>query len=440
MKLSEITQFLKTDIWRIRERDLSRPKWFFVRILRIIVLSLRGFTENRSQLRASSLTFYSLLSIVPVVAMIFGIAKGFGFERALEKQLIEKLSGQEEVIMRVIGFARALLENTKGGLIAGIGVLLLFWSIIKVLGSIESSFNEIWGVKKPRSFGRKISDYLSIMLICPVLFVLSSATTVVIASQAKLIVSKIKLLGPISPIIFLSLRVLPLCVIAFLFTFVYVFMPNTKVNFRSGLIAGITAGALYQIFQIGYIKLQIGVAKYNAIYGSFAALPLFLIWLQVSWIIILSGGELSFAHQNVHTYEFEPDCLKVSHSFKKLLSLRVTHLLVQHFSNGEKPMDENAISRELEIPIRLVRQILYDLVNAGVVSQIVFNEGDTVAYQPALSTDILTVKFVLDALSDYGTDSIPVARTEEMKELSEVLIAFSDIIEGSPANRRLKDI
>lgn len=440
MKLTEITQFLKTDIWRIRERDLTRPKWFFVRILRIIVLSLRGFTENRSQLRASSLTFYSLLSIVPVVAMVFGIAKGFGFERALEKQLIAKLSGQEEVITRVIGFARALLENTKGGLIAGIGVLLLFWSIIKVLGSIESSFNEIWGVKKPRSFGRKISDYLSLMLICPVLFVLSSATTVVIASQAKLIVSKITLLGPISPIIFFALRLLPLCVIAFLFTFVYVFMPNTKVNFRSGLIAGITAGVLYQIFQIGYIKLQIGVAKYNAIYGSFAALPLFLIWLQVSWIIILSGGELSFAHQNVHTYEFEPDSLKVSNSFKKLLSLRVTHLLVQHFSNGEKPMDENAISRELEIPIRLLRQILYDLVNAGVVSQIVFNEGDTVAYQPALSTDILTVKFVLDALSDYGTDSIPVARTEEMKELSEVLIAFSDIIEGSPSNRRLKDI
>jgi membrane protein len=440
MKLSEITQFLKTDIWRIRERDLSRPKWFFVRILRIIILSLRGFTENRSQLRASSLTFYSLLSIVPVVAMIFGIAKGFGFERTLEKQLIAKLAGQEEVITRVIGFARALLENTKGGLVAGVGVLILFWSIIKVLGSIENSFNEIWGVKKPRSFGRKISDYLSIMLICPVLFVLSSATTVVIAGQARLIISKVALLGPVSSIILFAMKLLPFLVIASLFTFIYIFMPNTKVNFRSGLIAGITAGALYQIFQIGYITLQVGVAKYNAIYGSFAALPLFLIWLQVSWIIVLSGGELSFALQNVHTYEFEPDCLKVSNSFKKLLSLRITHLLVKHFTNGEKALDENDISRKLEIPIRLVRQILFDLVNANVVAQIMLNEERTVAYQPALSTDILTVKFVLDALSDSGTDSIPVARTEEMKQLSEVLIAFSDAIEKSPANVRLKDI
>lgn len=440
MKLSEIIRFLKTDIWRIRERDLDRPKWFLIKLLRIIILSLRGFTEKRTQLRASSLTFYSLLSIVPVVAMIFGIAKGFGFERALEKQLIAKLQGQEQVITRVIDFAHALLENTKGGLIAGIGVLLLFWSIIKVLGNIENSFNDIWGVKKPRSFGRKISDYLSLILICPVLFVMSSATTVVIASQASLLVSKIKLLGPIGPAIHLTLKLLPYLVIIVLFTFLYIFMPNTKVNFKSGLLAGIAAGTLYQIFQIAYIKLQVGVAKYNAIYGSFAALPLFLIWLQMSWIIILSGGELSFAHQNVHTYEFEPDCLRVSHSFKKLLSLRVVHLLVQHFYNGEKPLDEDEISNLLEIPIRLVRQILYDLVNAGVVSQIMINEERMVAYQPALSTDILTVKFVLDALDDQGTDNIPVARTAEMKELSECLIAFGDTIAQSPANRKLRDI
>jgi membrane protein len=236
------------------------------------------------------------------------------------------------------------------------------------------------------------------------------------------------------------LKLLPYLVIAILFTFIYIFMPNTKVNFRSGLLAGITAGILYQIFQIAYIKLQIGVAKYNAIYGSFAALPLFLIWLQISWIIILSGGELSFAHQNVHTYEFEPDCLNVSHSFKKLLSLRIVHLLVKHFSNGEKPLDEDEISHYLEIPIRLVRQILYELVNAGVVSQIKINEERTVAFQPALSTDTLTVKFVLDALDKYGTDNIPVARTEEMKQLSECLMAFGDTIEQSPANRRLKDI
>ncbi len=440
MKISEIIQFLKTDIWRIRERDLTTSKWFLIRLLRIIILSLRGFAEKRTQLRAASLTFYSLLSIVPVVAMIFGISKGFGFERALEKQLMEKLAGHEEVISRVIEFAHALLENTQGGLIAGVGVLLLFWSIIKVLSSIESSFNDIWGVKKGRSLGRKISDYLSLILICPVLFVMSSAITVAVASKVKVIVNSITLLGPLSTGIFIALRLLPFMVISILFTFIYIFMPNRKVNFTSGLLAGITAGALYQIFQIAYIKLQIGVAKYNAIYGSFAALPLFLIWLQVSWIIILSGGELSFAHQNVDTYEFEPDCLNVSNSFKNLLSLRIVHLLVHHFLNGEKPLDEDDISRSLEIPIRLVRQILFELVNAGVVSQIQVNEERMVAYQPALSTDTLTVKYVLDALDQQGTDKIPVARTEEMKVLSECLIAFGDAIDKSPANRRLKDI
>ncbi|HNV24403.1 MAG TPA: YihY/virulence factor BrkB family protein, partial [Candidatus Omnitrophota bacterium] len=221
----QFVQFLKKDIWRIRIKKLPKTKSFWIQQLRIILLSLRGFDEDKCQLRASALTFYSLLSVVPVAAMAFGIAKGFGFENMLEEQLYNKIPGQEVVIKQIVDFAHSFLENTKGGLIAGVGIAVLFWTIIKVLGNIETSFNDIWGIKKGRSFGRKFSDYLSVMLICPVLLIMSSSVTILVASQIKLIVEKIAFLGPVSSFILLGLNILPFVVTWILFTFIYIFMP-----------------------------------------------------------------------------------------------------------------------------------------------------------------------------------------------------------------------
>ena len=303
--ISKILNFIKTDIWRIRLKDQPRKKTLLIKPLRIILLALRGFDENKCQLRASALTFYTLLSIVPVVAMAFGISKGFGLDKMLEKQLLEKLPGQQEVVTQIITFARTLLDNTKGGMIAGIGVAVLFWTVIKVLGNIEKSFNDIWGIKEARSLGRRFSDYLSVMLLCPVLLIMSSGATVFLATQITLLTEKFAFLGVFAPAIFLIVKLLPFCVIWALFSFIYIFMPNTKVYFKSGLIAGIAAGTIYQVVQWIYINFQVGVSKYNAIYGSFAALPLFLVWLQLSWLIVLLGVEISFARQNVDTYEFE---------------------------------------------------------------------------------------------------------------------------------------
>jgi membrane protein len=218
------------------------------------------------------------------------------------------------------------------------------------------------------------------------------------------------------------------------------FMPNTKVKFSSGALAGIIAGTVYQIFQWVYIAFQIGVAKYNVIYGSFAALPLFLIWLQLSWLIVLFGAEISFAHQNVDTYEFEPDSLKVSHSFKRLLSLEIVHFLVKDFAERGEIWNEDQISHKLEIPIRLVRQIMYELVEAKIISQIRVDEDKTVAYQPARDPDTLTIRYVINALEERGSDTMPVAQSEELNKLSASLKAFDDLIMNSPANMRLKDI
>jgi membrane protein len=440
LSISKIVHFLTVDIWRIQQRDFSRAKWFLIRQLRFLIVAVRGLAEDKIQLRASALTFNTLLAIVPLAAVIFGIAKGFGFEKALEQYLIENLQMHAEVITRVIEFSRSLLENAKGGVIAGIGFLLLFWAIIRVLANIERSFNDIWGLGRSRTLLRKISDYLAFMLICPFLLVMSSTMTVAISAQVRLIISKVALLGVFSPAIALGLKLIPLIILWILFTFIYIFMPNTRVKLRFAAVAGFITAVLFQIFQLAYINSQIWIAKYNAIYGSFAALPLFLIWLQISWLIVLLGAELSFAGQNVEMYKFEQQYQKVSYSFKRLLTLRIAHVLVQNFSRAQEPWGETRIAHALEIPVRLAREILHDLRAAGVVSQVTLDDERMVAYQPARNPEEITVQYVLDALEKRGIDDIPVAESKGLKRLAACLKDFHDLIAQSPSNKRLQDI
>jgi len=269
---------------------------------------------------------------------------------------------------------------------------------------------------------------------------MSSSVTVLITSQVKLIVDKLSFLGPIAPIVMSALNLLPYAVIWVVFTFVYVFMPNTKVNFKAGLLAGIIAGTIYQIVQFFYINFQVGVSKYGAIYGSFAALPLFLIWLQVSWLVVLFGAEISFAEQNVETYEFEPDCLKATHSFKRKMAVRIAQHCVKCFMDGQKPLNAGEISHLLELPIRLVRELIFELTEASILSEVKINGRDTVAYQPARNIDQITVLEVINALDSLGKDDIPLVESKEMKAISHSVIAFKKIIEKSPENQLLKNI
>jgi len=432
--------FINTDIWRIRKKDFPRMKYFFIKQLRILLLATRGFSQDQCPLRASALTFYSLLSIVPVVAMAFGIAKGFGFQEILEKQLLERFSGQEEVMVRVVDFAHSLLENTKGGMIVGIGIIVLLWTVIKLLGHIEGSFNDIWEVKKPRSYGRKFSDYLSIMLISPLLIILSSSATVFITTKIALITEKVALVELFSPMIFLMLKLIPYGLVWILFIFTYILMPNTKVNFSAGFFGGIIAGTIFQLAQLAYILFQVWVAKYNAIYGSFAALPLFLIWMQLSWLIVLLGAEISFAYQYVDTYEFEPDRRQISPAFKRILTLQIAHRVISTFSKGKMALTSSNLSQALEIPIRLVQQLLDELVESEIFSIIEIKGNEILAYQPARDINFITIKSIIEALEQKGVDNIPVAQTPELQSLSEVLATFGAEIEKSPANCLLKDI
>lgn len=439
-RFHDIVGFFNYELWRIRPENLSAKRWVFIRWIRTIVLAFRGFDENKCSLRASALTFYTLLSIVPAVALGFGIAKGFDMQKVLENELLERMRGQEEIISNVITFSNRLLDQTKGGVIAGVGIIVLVWLIIKLLGNIEKSFNDIWGVPYPRSFGRKLSDYLSILFIAPILIIVSSGITVFITTQGEYIARELELLGPVSTLISICLKALPYCVIWLLFTFIYIFMPNTKVNLKSGILGGIVAGTIYEIVQWFYITFQVGVTKYGAIYGGFAVLPLFMIWLQISWLILLFGAEITFAHQNVDTYEFEPEALLASASLKRLLALGISQICVKRFCKGDKPWGAREISNALGIAVRLTNQILYDLVQCGILAETVGTDEKDPLYQPARDLNLISINSVIHALDEHGNKDMPLADSEEIKMISKCMEKFADILNKSDANLLLKDI
>jgi membrane protein len=507
-----IVQFLRGDLWRIRLRDQSRRRSFLIRQLRVIMLSLRGYDEDKCSLRASALTFFTLMSIVPVLAMAFGVARGFDFQDALQEKLLDlvrteqpapmtatgasaeavammvspeatagavspemtlamalpeatavtatseasaeaialgttggppvgdQMQALEQVLVQVIDFSNRMLDNTSGSLIGLIGLALLFWTIIKLLGNIEHSFNDIWGIKRPRTLWRKFSDYLSFMLISPVLFLLAGSVTVVIATKIEQIVTTLSFLGPVGGLILFSLKLTPFVLIWALLTFLYMFMPNDRVHFRSALLGAIVAGTLFQAMQWVYITFQVGIGRFGAIYGSFAALPLFLVWLQLSWLIVLYGAELAFAHQNVDTYEFEPDCLSVSPAHKRLITLGVVHHCIERFRGVEDPPTATDLSHLLETPSRLIHQILFELVDARVLSEILSEERGETTYQPAQDIAGLTTQGVIDLLDNRGIHSVPYHHSASMERIAKGLRDLRSASTKSEGNFPLRDL
>jgi membrane protein len=438
--LQKVLYFLKKEVWRISFKNIPKYQVILVKTLRILLLAFRGYDEDKVSLRSSALTFYSMLSVVPVAAMAFGISKMVGIDKQLTKYLNEQFAGQQEVLDYIIQFANSFLDNTKGGLIAGVGAIILIWSVMKVFGNIESSFNAIWQIRQGRNWFRKFSDYISMLIIAPILLVSSSSATVFISTMLKQLAAEHAIVGVLSPLLFLLIKLVPYVLIWLLLTMVYMVMPNTKVNFKSAFVAGIISGTVFVFIQWVYIHFQVGVSKYNAIYGSFAALPLFLIWLQMSWLIVLFGAEISFAVQNVEKYEFEPDTQNLSPFSWRVLTLTVAHLLIKNFAIGQKALTAEEISKKLEIPIRAVRDIIYMLVDSEILSEVNTQREKEKAYQPAVDTNILTVSYVLNAIDHRGTDKILAIASAEKEHIIKLLNDFDIAIQNAKGTKLLKDI
>jgi membrane protein len=427
-------------IWSTRLAETTWRRGFIIKNLRILVLAARGFNQDKVQLRAASLTFFTLLSVIPMAAIAFGVAKGFGLEADLERELIKEFSSQQEVLKWVLSNARNALQETKGGYMAGAGVVILLWSVMQLLDHIESSFNHIWQVRQSRPWMRKFTDYLAIMLIAPVFIILSSSITVFISTELNEFMSSAPIMDFFKPVISFLFKFAPYFIMWLILTFTYIVLPNTKVRFGAAFLAGVVAGTLIQVVQWLYIDLQFGIARLSAIYGSFAAFPLFIVWIQTTWLIVLLGAELSFAKQNVHRYEFESDALNISQFQKKVLSILLLKLVVAGFRDGTGPLSAERLAASLKIPIRIASELLHELSEAGLVSLVLADQDKLRAYQPGMDINIMSVGFVLSRLDKKGTEHTTVLRDEAYEKVLEMLGSFEKGMIESPENVLIKDL
>lgn len=409
-------------IWHTPLSNLTKRKTFLLKQFRILYIAIKGFVKDRVQTQASALTLNTLLSIIPLAAIVFAIAKGFGLEQNLIDELSMEFQSHQEILNWLLNIAQSALQQTKGGYLAGIGVIILLYSVMALLGNIENSFNHIWQISSSRPWSRKFTDYLTIMLIAPVFMILSGSITVFIGTKLTEFISSAKILSSLKPLVGFSIKLAPYFLTWTILTIVYMIIPNTKVNFVPALVAGIIAGTGLKLLQWAYIDMQMGLTRLSAIYGSFAAIPLLIVWLQASWLLILLGAELSFANQNLSNYEQEAEALDISNFQKKTLSVLVLQRIIKNFALGENAISSSELSKYFNIPVRLVRDIIKNLLEVGLVSQIHIDRRDKESFfQPAVDINMITVGLVLSKLDRQGDDKRLTIKNKDYEVIVDML-------------------
>ncbi|MBQ1227940.1 MAG: YihY/virulence factor BrkB family protein, partial [Alistipes sp.] len=375
MRISDLVTFLTEGIFRLRPEQIHNPflRWA-ARQYKLLFYTVQGLSTHGTMVRSAAMTFYTLISIVPIVALIFAVLKGFGMTEDLVQNLYGLLPQMPEVVDYVVDFAQNTLARTQGGWVAAISLVTLFWAVIRVFGSIEDAFNNIWEVKNTRSMARKYSDYITVVVLAPILWIVATS----FATYTRQIFG-------VDDSMWLKVgsEIGSMAIVWLMFTFIYIIIPNTKVQFSAALMAGIIAGSIFLGFQWGYLYLQKWMTSYNAIYGSFAALPLFLLWMQTSWEILLLGGELSFAYQNEKRFEEERQSLMSSHDCRRKLMVGIMTIVVEWMRQGRGPIPVAELRERMEIPTRILSNLLFSLTRAGMLGEVhISNKEYDVAYVP----------------------------------------------------------
>lgn len=414
-----LSRFFSHDLW---QTDLSgQAPWrrTLVRQLQLWVLVGREFLADRCLLHAASLAFTTLLSIVPLLALMFAVLKGFGVQNRLQPLLLEYLAaGSDSVASAIITY----INNTNTGRLGTIGLIALVFSVLSLLSGVESTFNAIWGVSETRKVSQRFASYFSVVTIGPVFVVAAISMTGSLKSQQ--LIRHLIDMALVGDLLIIGLKVLPFLVMWLVFAGLYMFIPNTRVTFRAALAGGVFGGTLWQMSQWLYVDLQFGVARYNAIYGTLAALPIFMIWLFLAWVIVLLGLEVSFAVQNLGNLCRDLHGGRISIAGRTRIILAVMIYLCRCFLNGNAPPTTEELAARLQIPPRLLRGLLAMLQRRGLIAEVVAANG-TCAYLPAREPGQVRLGELFETFAEDGTDYAPPLHCPENLVVADVSARFS---------------
>jgi membrane protein len=427
--------FFRKDIWEISEDELSVNKARLIRFVKIFILSIRGFVSDQINVKASALTYSVLLAIVPFLALIMAIARGFGVDKFIEDSLQRTMIAQPDSVPVIMGFIDRYLKLAQGGIFIGVGLIILFWSIMAFMRKVENAFNSIWHVKKSRSIVRQFSTYFSFILIIPILLVFSSGLSIFVNSA----ITHSFVYDVLNPIMRFAVKFTPYVLDWLAFTLLYLMIPNTRVRFVHAFLAGFVAGSIFQLFQLLYIHGQVFLSRYNVVYGGFAAIPLFFIWLQFSCLIVLLGAEISFASQNIKNYEHNLDIKKISVRYKNFLTLFIAHVIVKQFEDKKAPLTSEQIAVKYKLPIRLTNQLISDLVDTKILIQIHSETSRLVHYLPAFDINQLTVNLLFERLESKGSEMFLINKDELIDKFWHKTLEIRDLSDKHLKELLIKD-
>ena len=404
--------FVTKDIWSFEFYQKGPLRRAIGNTVKVTVIAIRTFLDDKVMTKAAALTYSTLFAIVPILALIFAVARGFGFENIVTSLLEKGIIGENESLNTVMQFIDGYMQYVSSGAFVGIGLLFLLFSVYSLADGIEANLNSIWHVKKARGMGRKITDYFSLILLIPIAIICLSGLSVLASS----ILSRMQGFQLLGGFVRFLVFALPYLVAGLILTGFYMFMPNTKVRFKYAIIPGFIAGCLFQILQNLYFQGQLSLSSYNAIYGGFAALPLFLFWLNISWSIILFGCELAYVSQNNDNFNYfkEPD--KISRRHQDFYSLMVMACICKRFNNHKHPPTRKELGNELHIPLRYVISSIDLLIESGLLEVIVQPDDPEPAFVPSTDTQKMTVVKVLSAINQSGYCDLDHALDSEIRK------------------------
>ena len=412
-KFSDISRFVRYDMWR---RTTTEFDGFFQRlgygIIRTIVLVVRGFGSKNLNDTAKALTYSLIFAIIPILAMIVAVAKGFGVADVIETQLNASFLGETNMVPTIMSMVERYLETAQGGVFIGVGILILLWAVYSFFQSVETAFNRIWNVKKSRSVLRQATTYIAVVVLIPVLIVCSAGLNIFVHSTVESAFQSHALYEALHTG---SVKFLQFVIVWLLFTVMYLAVPNTKVRFMSALIPGVIMGSLFQLLQMLSVYLIALLSRTSIVYGAFATIPILMTWLQYTSLLILIGAQMSYAIQNNEEFEYEKDLSTMSRRYKDFIMLYLLSVIIKRFEADETPLTAHELAVRDNLPIRLVNRLLGRMVETGILREVYVEGEEEKTYQPALDTHKISVGMVIRRIEAQGTELFLQAPTEQMK-------------------------